>query len=309
MNEKNERLLLSVSVVTYNQKNYIEQCLEGILMQQTNFNYEIILGEDASTDGTREICIDYANKYPDKIRLFLRHRKDVIYINGNATGRFNMMENLKACKGKYIALCEGDDYWTDPLKLQKQVDFLETHKEYKICSHVVTEVNHFNNMKKRIIPPIEDDTIYTIEDYVLNNKTATCSLVFKRDGLKYISDSFNQTVFGDLTLIITILKNSNQNMYTFKKVMGVYRVHKGGIHTKYRENEKKLISAYKQHIDFANYIKREMLFEKKYSRMLLEKKINTYSLLLNLAKKQNRFWQFYFYKLMYHFNKIQREYL
>src|SRR5690606_37807476 len=128
--------LVSVCVQTYNQEHYIKQCLEGILMQQTTFPFEIILGEDESNDGTREICKQYAAQYPDKIKLFLRSRKDVIYINGNPTGRFNFIENLKACSGKYIALCEGDDYWTDPLKLQKQVDFLESNKEYVIHSGV-----------------------------------------------------------------------------------------------------------------------------------------------------------------------------
>jgi glycosyltransferase involved in cell wall biosynthesis len=129
--------LVSVSIVTYNHKEYIKQCLDGVLMQQTNFDYEIILGEDESNDGTREICKDYANRFPDKIKLFLRSRKDVIYINGNPTGRFNMIKNIKACKGKYIALCEGDDYWTDPLKLQKQLDFLESNKNYSTCFHKV----------------------------------------------------------------------------------------------------------------------------------------------------------------------------
>src|SRR5690606_24131225 len=104
---------------------------------QTTFPFEIILGEDESNDGTREICKQYAAQYPDKIKLFLRSRKDVIYINGNPTGRFNFIENLKACSGKYIALCEGDDYWTDPLKLQKQVDFLENNSDFALCFHMV----------------------------------------------------------------------------------------------------------------------------------------------------------------------------
>lgn len=127
--------LVSVAVVTFNHKDYIKKCLDGILEQQTRFPFEIILGEDQSIDGTREICQDYANKYPDKIRLFLRNREDVIYINGNPTGRFNFIENLKQCKGKYIALCEGDDYWTDPLKLQKQVDLLEANPQWVACHH------------------------------------------------------------------------------------------------------------------------------------------------------------------------------
>lgn len=104
-------------------------------MQKTSFPFEIILGEDESRDGTREICKAYAEKHPDKIKLFLRSRKDVIYINGNATGRFNMVENLKACKGRYVALCEGDDYWKDPYKLEKQVRLLENNSNLIACHH------------------------------------------------------------------------------------------------------------------------------------------------------------------------------
>ena len=127
--------MISIVVTTYNHEKYIAQCLDSILMQQTSFPFEIILGEDKSSDTTREICKQYAKQYPDKIKLFLRSRKDVIYINGNATGRFNFLENVKAAKGKYIALCEGDDYWTDPLKLQKQVDLLENKTNLIACHH------------------------------------------------------------------------------------------------------------------------------------------------------------------------------
>jgi cellulose synthase/poly-beta-1,6-N-acetylglucosamine synthase-like glycosyltransferase len=121
-----ETPLVSVCVMTYNQADYIEDCLEGILMQKTDFPVEILLGEDGSSDGTRKICIDYANKYPDKIRLFLHHRENNIKINGKQTGRFNFLYNFYAAKGKYIALCDGDDYWTDHLKLQKASGFHES---------------------------------------------------------------------------------------------------------------------------------------------------------------------------------------
>ena len=133
--ENNNLPLVSVCVTTYQHAPYIKECLDSILMQKTDFPFEIILGEDESTDGTREICIEYAEKHPDIIRLFLRSRKDVIYINGNPTGRFNFTKNLKAAKGKYVALCEGDDYWTDPLKLQKQVDFLDGNEDCVACHH------------------------------------------------------------------------------------------------------------------------------------------------------------------------------
>lgn len=125
--------LVSVCVQTYQHAKYIKECLDGILMQETTFDFEILLGEDASTDGTREICIHYAEKYPDKIRLFLHHRENNIAIEGSPTGRFIFMTNLLTAQGKYIAFCEGDDHWTDPYKLQKQVDFLETHQNVNFC--------------------------------------------------------------------------------------------------------------------------------------------------------------------------------
>jgi glycosyltransferase involved in cell wall biosynthesis len=137
LNYVNQNPLVSVCVQTYEHVNYIKQCLDGILFQKTNFEFEILLGEDDSTDGTRELCVDYAKRYPDKIRLFLHHRENNIKIGGQPTGRFNFLYNLHSSKGKYIALCEGDDYWTDPLKLQKQVDFLEGNPEYSLCFHRV----------------------------------------------------------------------------------------------------------------------------------------------------------------------------
>src|SRR4051812_21193461 len=134
-NHVTENPLVSVAVQTYQHKAYIKDCLEGILMQKTNFPFEILLGEDRSTDGTREICMEYAKKYPDKIKLFLHHRENNIRINGRQTGLFNFLYNFFSAGGKYIAICEGDDYWTDPFKLQKQVDEMEVHLDINICSH------------------------------------------------------------------------------------------------------------------------------------------------------------------------------
>ena len=127
--------IVSVNVVTYNHVKYIKQCLDGILMQEVDFEYEILLGDDESSDGTREICIKYAEKYPEKIRLFLHSRENNIGIGGQPTGRFNFIYNLFHARGKYIALCEGDDYWTDENKLQKQVEVLINNPNISICHH------------------------------------------------------------------------------------------------------------------------------------------------------------------------------
>lgn len=122
-------ILVSICCQAYNHKDYIVKALDGFLMQKTNFEFEILLRDDASTDGTSEICKKYANKYSDKIKLLAYTE------NQYQKGVSPFIDNVKRAKGKYIAMCEGDDFWTDPLKLQKQVDGLEKHKELNICSH------------------------------------------------------------------------------------------------------------------------------------------------------------------------------
>ena len=122
MTEQGDKPLVSVCIQTYQHAPYIRECIDSVLMQETNFPFEIILGEDDSTDGTREICIEYHNRHPDIIRLFLRSEKDKIYINDEKTGRFNYIQNLKEAKGRYIALLDGDDYWISKNKLQQQAD-------------------------------------------------------------------------------------------------------------------------------------------------------------------------------------------
>lgn len=217
-------ILVSVCVVTYNHKEYIKQCLDSILMQKTDFSFEIVLGEDESNDGTREICQDYAKRYPDIIKLFLRSRKDVIYINGNPTGRFNFIENLKSVKGKYIAICEGDDYWTDPYKLQKQVDFLEKHNDYFFVS--ANSELHKNN--QHIITSIKEELV--IEDFIEGNTLGrqAAALMFKNNNLNEFLEYIKNYSwpFGDLLLIFWCLKKGKGKV--LKDVMVYYRVHQGG---------------------------------------------------------------------------------
>lgn len=129
--------IVSICCITFNHEKYISDALDGFLMQQTNFKYEICIGEDESDDLTKEICKEYAEKYPDKIKVFFRKRSDDPYIKQGLYGKYNLFETLKECRCKYIALCDGDDYWTDPYKLQKQVDFMEANKNASLCYHKV----------------------------------------------------------------------------------------------------------------------------------------------------------------------------
>lgn len=122
---------LSVFVVTYNQEQYIRQCLDSIVMQQTNFDYEVIIGEDCSIDSTPQICDEYAEKYPF-IKVY-HHPKNLGLVK-------NWEFVLNHCQGEYVAMIEGDDYWTNPKKLQTQVDYLEIHQDCQICFYKPTVV-------------------------------------------------------------------------------------------------------------------------------------------------------------------------
>lgn len=130
---KDEMPLLSVFMITYNHEKYIAEAIESALMQKTSFKYEIVIGEDCSTDQTRETVLEYATRYADKVKP--------IYQERNVGANKNAASVREACKGKYIALLEGDDYGIDPLKLQKQVDFLEAHPDFSICFHRAKKVD------------------------------------------------------------------------------------------------------------------------------------------------------------------------
>src|SRR5207248_532470 len=120
---------------------YIAQAIESVLCQQTRFPFEIVIGEDESSDDTRRIVLGYRDRYPERISVILNDRSQVIYVDGRATGRWNFLQVMSRVSGKYIAYLEGDDYWTHPLKLQKQVDFLDAHPAYSLCGHLVETVD------------------------------------------------------------------------------------------------------------------------------------------------------------------------
>lgn len=124
--------LVSVCLITFNHAPYIRECLDSLLRQQTDFPYEICIGEDGSSDGTREICIEYAEKHSERIRLFLRSRVEAERVSYLSNGVYNYIETSKACRGKYVAHCDGDDVWLDALKLQKQADIMEANPDVSL---------------------------------------------------------------------------------------------------------------------------------------------------------------------------------
>src|SRR5467141_3301249 len=132
---------VSVLITTYNQEDFIAQAINSVLSQEVNFAYEIVIGEDASTDRTREMVLEFQAENPDKIRVLLR---DPVAAERDRSagvgGKRGFVNGLRACQGEYVALLECDAYWTDIQKLQKQVDFLENHPEYALCFHNATMV-------------------------------------------------------------------------------------------------------------------------------------------------------------------------
>lgn len=277
-------IILSVRLMTYNHAEYITQCLNSIEQQQTSFPFEVIIGDDFSTDNNIALIQQFIASSTNKnINYILLDRKkgDEYDINRQIKGRlYNFLDMISHCKGKYIALLDGDDYWTDPYKLQKQVDFLETHKEYGICAHVATTKDHFNQNNNNSFPNLNENKNYTIEDFIIANYTATASLVFKRK-IFQLQDWHIKSPFGDWLLILSVMKNSNNKIFVLKDNMSVYRIHEGGIHGNLHQNNLGLVTAYQQHLKFINLVELN-LFQKSFKKAILIKRINTYKIIYNL---------------------------
>ncbi len=172
--------LVSVVTTTYQHAPYIRQCLDSILMQETDFPYEIIIGEDGSTDGTREICIQYAEKYPDKIRLFLRDRAISHYVDSNANHiRFNGYFCRAEARGEYVAICEGDDYWIDKYKLSIQVQYLNKNKD---ATGVCTEFSEIDehNLVLHHKNPKNNIELVKLSDIIISDCIGTLTVMYKK---------------------------------------------------------------------------------------------------------------------------------
>jgi glycosyltransferase involved in cell wall biosynthesis len=275
------RKKVSCHIITYNQKNFISQCIDGALMQQTDFSFELIIGDDNSTDGTREILIEYQKKHPEIIQLNLRAER-----GKGIPGKENFVSTLAMCKGEYITLCDGDDYWTDPLKLQKQVDFLEANPEYVMCTHVAEEKNEITNSSS-VFPIISENTTKNIEDYIVNNLTATCSLMFRAEYFESLPEWFKKIKFGDLGLMLFLFYRSNKKMMILKDTMAVYRINSGSFHGSLKNDNNSLIKAYKMHLSFINTIDKKLFLKNNFRQSVVTKKINTHSILINLYKNKS----------------------
>ncbi len=173
--------VVSVHMITYNHEPYIRQAIEGVMMQKTDFEFELVIGEDCSQDRTREICFEYQKKYPEKIRVLWWHQ-NVSKFGGN--GR----RNRAHCRGEFLAFCEGDDYWTDPLKLQKQVDVLRKHAEAGLCFGLADSTNQVTGEVVHGEPLSDMTYVMTGSQF---NEMRCCGL---RKPAKYLNDNQVRTM-------------------------------------------------------------------------------------------------------------------
>jgi glycosyltransferase involved in cell wall biosynthesis len=218
--------ILSVRVSTYMHAKYIRQCLDGILMQKTSFPFEILIGEDQSSDGTREICIEYAEKYPNQIRLFLHCRENNIKINGMPTPKFQGTYTNYKSRGKYLAVCEGDDYWSDPEKLERQVTYLENNPR---CAFTCHDVDIVYEDVPEVFPfqRVWSKNVIEFEDVFNHHFIPFLSLVYRKQLINDLPDWFSKTIVGDIPLGL-ILSYHGYGYYFFEH-MGVKRKNKGGV--------------------------------------------------------------------------------
>jgi len=289
--------LVSVTVAAYQHENYIKKCLDGILIQQTNFPFEIIIGEDDSKDKTRAICIDYANKYQDKIRLFLRDRKlsHLYDHDGNFIKRLNGVLGFSrmSAKGKYIALCEGDDYWTDQNKLQKQVDILENNQDFSGCFHKTLTINE-TDKKPKLVPFREyNKQIFTFEDTISKKALFhTSSFLFRSHYCEY-EEGYLKIHSADMLLFSTIAKKGK--LFLINDFMSVYRLNENGVTRKINNKE-----YHQKRIALMDYLIK--ISEEKYFDSITEVK-NYHISNLNVNQKKSKYNVFdhnHFYMKVFH---------
>jgi glycosyltransferase involved in cell wall biosynthesis len=241
MDKAPQEVLVSVCCITYNHEAFLAQTIESVLMQQTDFAVEIVIGEDCSPDRTRQIALDYQARYPGQVRVLLPEK--------NLGIMRNLMATMDACTGRYVAFIEGDDYCTDPHKLQRQVDVMRAQPECTLCIHdaeAFWEDNSapsflFSSKYAALLPPHEAKiTQADLVHYGWGIPSA--SMLFRRDSILPLPEWFQGVFSGDYTM--QLLSTRQGYIYWLPQVMTRYRLHAGGVmqtsHNTLLQNQKRI---------------------------------------------------------------------
>lgn len=220
-------ILVSVCMVSYNQEAYIKEALDSILTQKTTFKYEVIVSDDCSKDNSLAILRDYESKYSDRLRI-VTGDKNLGYPN-------NQRRSLEKARGKYIALCDSDDYWTDTYKLQKQVDYLEAHPECAICFHNVMHIYDGTTEGRSLVNPLDFPTDLCAEDVITRKWfLPTNSEVFRREYLTF--PSWYDSVLH-IDYVLNLLMSFRGGLHYMPDVMAVYRHTNISVNAQHKDGE------------------------------------------------------------------------
>lgn len=219
MDPKREEVTVSICCITYNQSGYIRDALEGFLMQKTDFAWELLIHDDASDDGTADIIREYAGKYPDRIFPVLQTENQYSKGFTNISGTYN----FPRARGRYIAMCEGDDYWVDEDKLQRQVDYMEAHPDCSLCFHSARIEVQGRALTERSMRPYRGSRKVTPEEII--DKTSgypTASLLFRRKMVEQLPDYYVSAPIADIPL--QLMAAAGGWAYYMDRPMCVYRL-------------------------------------------------------------------------------------
>jgi glycosyltransferase involved in cell wall biosynthesis len=234
-------LSVDVLMMTYNHEAYIQEAIEGVLNQKTNFKVRLIIGNDCSTDKTIQVCQKYTKQYPNQIEL--------VHQEFNIGHHKNFIEIYKRTNATYIALCEGDDYWTDPNKLQKQIDILEANPSYIICFHAIDELREDGSISRS---NTNQTQITDVKDLIKGWYINTATYVFRNSRRIQFPEWFFEVKATDLCFHILIAEAGGE-IYYIDEVMAVYRRHYGGVtdeKSDYIYHLRKNIDFYKALVDY-----------------------------------------------------------
>lgn len=286
-----------VWMVAYNQEDYIAKAIESVMMQQTNFSYVLYIGEDNSTDNTRKICEQLNEKYLGKIKLFLNETN-----LGSTANGLKLYDICFKTNARYIAILEADDYWTDPYKLQKQVDFLESNPEYAITFH---KVKIYNEIKEKF----EEDTLNTftnetttLNDLLRGNYIRTVSTVFRNSRkLASLIEKLNDVTPGDW--LVFIVTASTGKIRYINQEMAVYRVSYVGvwstIDNKQRKYYKEILNGYEFLYNYLNKDDYTIVYHSHMHYIGLAAIIN---------KEKGKYLNYYFYKALLYYRLLRFKY-
>lgn len=232
--------MVSICCLVYNHEKYLRECLEGFVKQKTNFKFEVLIHDDASTDNSTDIIREYEERYPDIIKPI--YQKENQYSKGV---KISFTYQYPRAKGKYIALCEGDDYWCNENKLQTQVDYLESHKNCSMCFHAAKVID-YSNGEEHIQSAYNKNCIAPTSDIIIGGGLfiPTASILCKKKYMLELPDYYYKADIGDYPLQLHLA--SKGKVYFFSMPMSVYRYRTEGSWT--AQNENQSIERKKEHL-------------------------------------------------------------